>query len=209
MDLVIDAKENRIFGAVFEDDEMVDAFSFAIPLSEDFIKRLEGKNFEKILIAGTNNAPVLKLLPLAQVLSTEKYPTLAPDQIANIYGALYHFPSNDCIIIDIADTLRCDYVSSQGKYVGGAIFSLSSYADRPSDMLADKQATGNYFGLLGAAERITAELRTLSSSPSSVMVIATGLRTTNEAFSDDLSDFVDAVDPYLGMRGLNEIIKEQ
>lgn len=207
--LVIDAKETRIFGAAFKGDEMVDAFTYTIPLPEEFSKRLEGKKFEKILIAPSDSAStasVQKFLPLAEVLSS---PSLPADLFANIYGALYHFPSNDCIILDVADRMRCDYTTSQGKHRGGAVFTFQGHADRPSDLLADKEATGAYFGLLGAAERIVAELRSLSAAPSTVMIIATGLWTTNEALADDLSDFVDSVDPYLTLRGLNEILKEK
>ena len=219
MYLVIEAKERRIFGACFENDQMVDAFTYALPLSDEFLKRLEGKTFEKILIAPTRSAAadaVKKILPAATVMQPNDFaklwqerPPLTADRIANIYGALYHFPSNDCIIIDLGETMRCDYVTSQGQYLGGAVFAFPASVDRPADVLTDEQATGSYFGLLGAAERIVAELRATSASPSTVMVIATGLCTTSEVLSDDLSDFVDATDPYLAMYGLNEILKEK
>ncbi len=217
--LVIDAKETRIFGACFENDQMVDAFTYALPLSDEFLKRLEGKKFEKILIAPTLNTTadtVKKILPAATVMQPHDFSKLwqerkplSADRIANIYGALYHFPSNDCIILDLSETMQCDYVTSQGEYLGGAVFAFQGAADRPADVLTDEQATGAYFGLLGAAERIAAELRATSASPSTVMVIATGLRTASEVLSDDLSDFVDAIDPYLALRGLNEILKEK
>ena len=219
MFLVIDAKETRLFGACFENDQMVDAFTYTLPLTDEFLKRIEGKQFEKTLIASTHNDTadlIQKMLPAAAVMQPhdfsklwqEKKP-LTADRIANIYGALYHFPSNDCIVIDLGETMRCDYVTSQGQYLGGAVFAFQASKDRPADVLIDEQATGSYFGLLGAAERIAAELRRASASPSAVMVIATGLCTTSEVLSDDLSDFVDAIDPYLAMRGLNEILKEK
>ncbi len=218
MNLVIEARETRILGACFENDELVDAFMFSVPLADEFLKRLEGKNFEKILIAPAHNGAadaVQKILPAGVIMQPSRFSKLwqerkplTSSQIANIYGALYHFPSNDCIIIDLGETMRCDYVTSQGQYLGGAIFAFQASADKPADVLADEQATGAYFGLLGAAERIAAELRATSASPSTVMAIATGLPTASEMLSDDLSDFVDAIDPYLAMRGLNEILKE-
>jgi pantothenate kinase type III len=77
--------------------------------------------------------------------------------------------------------------------------------------------TGIYYGILGAIERICAELIMRSPSPSSVKIITTGnmielAATFGEENSptlvDDLKDITDTIDPHLSLWGMHEIFKE-
>jgi len=159
---------------------------------------------------------------------------LGEDRIANSYGALKHFPANDCLVIDIGTTLTFDLISKEGIYLGGAIYpgtaisakSLSEGTsllpkiniEKPESALGkttkDHIQSGIYYGLLGAIERISAEICLCAHSPSSVKILVTGGATSEKinnkttSFCDDLSDLVDFIDPLLTITGLYEIFKE-
>lgn len=113
------------------------------------------------------------------ILDVEEKEAVGHDRIANVYGALARFPQNDCIVVDIGTAVTFDVVGKEGRYLGGAIYpgmeigakGLALYTDklpeiipeRPSSALGKTTKThiqsGLYFGLLGAIERITSELR--------------------------------------------------
>lgn len=219
MKLVIDIGSKKISAGLFEGDQAVQTSQFQRP--EDLIEFLKGKTIEQSLTAGDSKdlmallaaqgLPYKALIPseFKRLATDETFPLLRPDRIANIFGALYHFPSNDCIIVDIGATVRFDYVTKQGVYLGGAVFPVT-LAEGPASVLGKNQAeqekSGNYFGLLGAIERIVAELRLSSETPSAVMSIATG--GLSRTMQKDLEDFIDKVDPELTLIGLNQILKE-
>lgn len=176
------------------------------------------------------NLPFLLLNPstLALKLDVEEPLAVGQDRIANCYGALARFPLNDCIVVDVGTAITFDYVAKEGIYTGGAILSgptlcakaLHDYTDKlplvaiskPSSPLGKTTAThiqsGIYFGLLGAIERISFELAQLSSSPSSVKLLATGGVTQDSDFAEDLKELVDFIDPHLTLVGLHHILKE-
>ena len=159
------------------------------------------------------------------------------DRIANAYGALSKYPSFDCIIVDIAEAVTFDLIAKEGKYLGGAIYpgmeissdALSALINKLPKVAIEKPASalgkttkehiqrGIYFGLLGAIERIVAEISQSSKSHGSVKVIATGqaLTTTENSseselfFIEDLKELTDLIDPHLTLEGLYQIYKEQ
>jgi len=219
MKLVVDIGSKKICAGLFEGDRLVQTSQLKRP--EDLLEFLKGKTIEQSLIAGDSKD--LKTLLAAQgfackalapadfkrLANDETLSLLKPDRIANIFGALYHFPSNDCIIVDIGTTVRFDYVTKHGVYLGGAVFP-AILAEGPTSVLGktsgEQEKSGNYFGLLGAIERIVAELRLSSETPSAVMSIATGGQS--RTMQKDLEDFIDKVDPELTLIGLNQILKE-
>jgi type III pantothenate kinase len=218
MKLVVDVGTQKISAGLFEGDRLVQASLFKRP--EELLEFLKGKTIEQGLVAGDgkNLDPLLQGFPcqvlaasdFKQLATDETFPLLRPDRIANIFGALYHFPSNDCVIVDIGTTIRFDYVTKHGVYLGGAIFPSILTEELPSALGKDKigqEKSGCYFGLLGAIERIVAELRLSSETPSGVMTIATGGRCL--VMQKDLEDFIDKVDTKLTLMGLNQILKEK
>lgn len=215
MKLVVDVGAQKISTGLFEGDHIIQASQFKRP--EDLLAFLKGKTIEQGLVAGELKElmnlgfPCKALAPsdFKRLATDETFPLLRPDRIANIFGALYHFPLNDCVIVDIGTTVRFDYVTKHGVYLGGAIFPGILTEELPPALGKDQRSqekSGCYFGLLGAIERIVAELRLSSETPSGVMTVATGGRSG--IMQKDLEDFIDKVDPELTLMGLNQILKE-
>jgi len=165
-------------------------------------------------------------------LDVEEPEDLGHDRIANCFGALHRFPQYNCIIVDLGTAITFDSVTSAGRYLGGAILpgmhiqakALSQYTDRlpevrinkPEEVTAKTTEThiqsGLYYGLLGAVERITFEMRRSYPSPSDVKVLATGGSFTGalgEVLAQDIGDIVDLIDPALTLIGIHEIMKEK
>ena len=217
MKLVIDVGSQKISAGLFEGDRLVQTSIAKRP--EELLEFLKGKTIEQGLIAGESKElmSLLQGLPCRALVTSdfkrlatdETFPLLQPDRIANIFGALYHFPSNDCVIVDIGTTIRFDYITKHGVYLGGAVFPTIITEGQPPALGKDKlgqEKSGSYFGLLGAIERLVAELRLSSETPSAVMTIATGGRS--RTMQKDLEDFIDKVDTELTLVGLNQILKE-
>ncbi|HSX12131.1 MAG TPA: type III pantothenate kinase [Rhabdochlamydiaceae bacterium] len=254
-DLVIDIGNFRVKGAFFEQENIVGRFVFPVEkLPFDSLKSvLKSRPFKYALIASVN-APVEE--KVKALFSEEKWPfkklhfkeikaklevdepeEVGLDRIANIYGALYHFPQNDCIVVDIGTAVTFDFIKKEGIYLGGAIYpgpeigakALAEFTDKlplvpvqkPPEPIAKTTVThiqsGLYWGLLGAIERIVDEMRLEQPSPSSIKILATGGKTrpdeahadpSHNEFIEDLKELVEFIDPDLTLRGLNEIVKE-
>ncbi len=246
MDLILDIGNFRIKGASFQDDEITGYFSIGSSASE-LERVLEGKTFDRCLISSVNagakqiveqtlkqkNIP-FDLLDYSTVkikLDVEDPASVGHDRIANVYGALFRFPQNDCIVVDMGTAVTFDYVGSNGSFLGGAIYpgvdigakALASYTDKlpevpmeiPEAPIGKTTETniqsGLYYGLLGAIERVTFEMRRSAENPSNVKVIATGglLTRLGEDFVSDLGEIVDLIDPALTLIGIHEILKEK
>ena len=242
MDLVLDIGNFRMKGAFFEGDEVMSPF--VLPLEVEALKHvLENKQIERTLVSSVNDSfegEVKKtldyeLLDFSKVkvkLDVDEPQSLGHDRIANVYGALSHFPQNNCVVVDLGTAVTFDFVGCNGCYLGGAIYpgidigakALAEYTDklplvscaRPETAVAKTTEThiqaGLYWGLLGAVERLTFEMRQSVESPSDVKVIATGglfRQLQGEKFAQDMSDLVDLIDPLLTLIGLHEIMKEK
>lgn len=249
MELVLDIDDSNIKGAFFQDNVIKNIFF--IPYHMEGLKqKLEGESFEYALISSDNplrekeietlfralNRPYqfLDYSKVKYILNAEEPTAIRHDQIANMYGALFHFPQNDCIVVNIKSAVSFDLISKEGCYLGGALYpsirksaegfpnlQLSDFGGaQPSSPLGKtplaQMQSGLYWGLLGAIERIVSELRQVApSTPSSTQVIATGEAIqsgkdsfSSESFLKDLSDLVDLIDPQLPLIGLHEILKE-
>lgn len=238
MQLVVDCGSQEIKAGLFEEDRLLHSFNGKRP--EQLLELLKDKKIERGLIASSDSTSqematllstqgfpcrVLEAKDFGKLATDETLPLLQPVRIANIYGALSHFPSNDCVIVDLGATIRFDYVTKQGVYQGGAIFpdfeavfhelEKTPFPDFGGQNIEsvgkdklEQTKSGCYFGILGAIERIVAELRLSSEAPSNVMSIATGGPTRFPEIQKDLQDFIDIVDPQLTLIGLNQILKE-
>lgn len=180
---------------------------------------------------------ILDFSTIKMVLDVDEPEAVGHDRIANVYGALKYFPTFDCIVIDIGTAVTADFVAKEGRYIGGMIYpgpalcakALADYTDKlplvtilkPDSPLGKTTEShiqsGIYYGLLGAVERMIAELRMTAPSPSSVKVLATGGATAIDdtgmcgakvAFVEDLKELVDFINPHLTLVGLHEIQKE-
>ncbi|MCX6991312.1 MAG: type III pantothenate kinase [Chlamydiae bacterium] len=253
---VIDIGNTNITLGFFSDDRLIGSRSGACSpdLEKSLLPFLREKSIEKAFVASTHeetNKTILKILHelaipvvsldpvlLSLTIDVDEPREIGHDRIAGVYGALHHFPTFDCIVIDIGTTVTFDYVTKEGTYIGGAIYpgaqmSAKALANDPGKLplvetLKPQSALGKttkesiqsgiYYGLLGAIERVVAELCLCSLSPSSVKVLATGDATRMEnaptcedraLFLDDLKDLTDTIDPHLKIVGLYEIFKEQ
>ena len=174
-----------------------------------------------------------KLLDFTSVkikLNVDEPEQVGHDRIANVYGALHRFPQNDCIVVDLGTAVTFDYASCDGSYQGGAIYPCLALGAKALGMYTDllpeiapaisKEAvakttethiqSGLYWGLLGAIERISFEMRNFSQNPSNVKVIATGglIQSLGEPFIEQLKDLTDLIDPAITLIGIHEILKE-
>ena len=247
MDVVLNIGNFRIKGAFFDGSRLKDFFS--IPLEIETLKRiLSGYQIDEILISSVNTPIEKKVVSLLETLhlkfSLLDYSTLkvklevdepqqlGHDRIANVYGALFHFPQNDCIVVDLGTAVTFDYIGCNGSYLGGAIYpgvdigaqALADYTDRlplvevekPPYPIAKTTKThiqsGLYWGLIRSGRENYFQMRQSSSSPSDVKIIGTGgllSKTGGESFTQDLTDIVDIIDPVLTLIGLHEIMKEK
>ena len=253
--LVLDIGNFRVKGALFEGDKLVQRWAISChPFSPEQLKGvLKKQRFEQCLISSVNEEvekqvrQVFKeenllyiFLNFADVkvkLEVDEPEQLGHDRIANVYGALFRFPRNDCIVVDIGTAVTFDYIGKTGSYLGGTIYpgmelcakALADYTSKLPLVEMEKPSTpvgkttksqiqsGIYYGLLGAIERTISEVRLTNPSPSSIQVIATGGATYvleseeqswKAAFVEDLEELVDFIDPHLTLVGLHEILKE-
>lgn len=249
MHLVLDIGNQRIKGGLFQEKTLVDAFRLpAHPLpKEELMRRLANRPITHVLISSVNakaEEDVKRSLEEQKIayafldpanlklqLDVDEPLQLGHDRIANAYGALCRFPTNDTLVVDIGTAITYDLVAKEGRYLGGMIYpgaelcakALHTFTDKlptvtpkkPPSALGKTTEThiqgGIYWGQLGAIERTIAELRLTAASPSSVKVIATGGATQKEntEFVSDLNELVDLIDPYLTLLGLNEILIER
>ncbi len=248
LDLVLDIGNSKVKGAFFEGRKLVHAFSVSsLPVSkEEFFSHLSGKQIRNTLVSSVHSQAeetikscleqqkipfiFLDYSKLKLILDVDEPDQLGHDRIANAYGALAHFPINDCIVIDIGTAITADFVAKEGRYVGGMIYlgaalcakALAEFTDKlplvspqkPPSALAKTTQThlqgGIYYGQLGAIERLIDELRVSAPSPGSVKIIATGgaARPEETSFASDLQELVDLIDPHLTLLGLHEILSE-
>ncbi len=249
MELVLDIDDSTIKGAFFQ--ENAGRSFFAIPYHMQGLKeKLQNQPVRQALISTSSPSiekevvalfkslsypyQVLDYSKVKFILNAEEPKNIRHDQIANIYGALFHFPQNDCIVVSVEKIVSFDLIGKEGCYLGGALYpgikmAINSLVEQklPNDINfsptsplgktpAAQVQSGIYWGLLGAIERIVSELRQVApSTPSSTQVIATGEATrfpegafSDEKFLKELSDLVDLIDPQLALIGLYEILKE-
>jgi type III pantothenate kinase len=96
--------------------------------------------------------------------------TLGMDRVAAVAGALYHFPGQASLVIDMGTCVTYDFINKEGHYLGGAIspglkmrlramhdytqkLPLAELSDAPEEFIGSSTVaclqSGAYFGLLG------------------------------------------------------------
>jgi len=236
MDLVLDIGKHRLKGAAFEGGILQGSFTLPLEIA-NLQTVLEHREYDAIYIFSLNPAfeKQTSILPFSfskidfsKITVAKEVDTpeeVTPYRIANVFGALHHFPQNDCIVVDLGRAITFDIVGRQGAYLGGAICSGPDFEKEMLGKFAFNLPTeevpkttqqeielGLYYGLLGKVERITSELRLRLDSMSDVKVLATGgliSRFESDKLTEDLSELVDTIDPALTLTGIYEIALEQ
>lgn len=154
------------------------------------------------------------------------------DRIANAYGALAQFPGKDILVVDMGTAVTFDAVTKERKFLGGAIYpgvnisaqALNDWTDKlplvqiqkPSSPISNSTSgniqSGIYYGLLGAIERVTREMK--KGFPQAFLIATGGLTAAKDhplgtEIQKDLKSFMDAFEPELTLLGLYQILKER
>src|SRR5258708_5840048 len=124
--LVLDIGHFRIKGAFFRQGAIEGRFDFPVAEYATLKQGLKRRPFDQALIVSANREVEEKvsalfleekwpylLLDLKKIkirLDVEEPEQLGQDRIANAYGALAHFPTSDCIIVDIGAAVTFDFV---------------------------------------------------------------------------------------------------
>ena len=130
MNLIIDIGNTRTKMAWFDDDKMVKQTHL---LSKSInIETLLEQNSDNNIIVSTVNKKIDKSInsksvflfdlttPLP-ILSLYKSSTIGMDRLAAAVGAFSHYPSKDCLIIDLGSAITIDFLSSKAVFEGGNI----------------------------------------------------------------------------------------
>lgn len=165
---------------------------------------------------------------------------LGPDRLANLYGAQALYPGA-ALIIDVGTAVTFDVLTQHGAFKGGVIlpgFHMGARAlaeqtaalplveiSRPS-ACTSRTTEGNirsglYFGMVGALQQITLELKKENFDPSPCHVILTGgvhfyssrerkesKPSLSKRLMDDLNGVIDTFEPDLTLIGLHAFALE-
>ena len=138
MILAVDIGNSRIKCAVFENNNLIELFTFdANELQKNFLFILEKyTKIQVLVVASVGKVDVDAFSFLENRLKIEwitnqtlfpfenKYATpatLGIDRMVLVAGAVLQFPNQNCLIIDAGTCITYDIVNSQQHYLGGAI----------------------------------------------------------------------------------------
>lgn len=143
MDIVLDIGNTLVKIAIFEEDRMIDIRKFEHDDYSDllaFVSEIGINNkcgiIGKVLISSTVGeikavSDVLKqhfkvivvdksiALPIVNLYVTKE--TLGYDRVASVIGGRFLFPASNVMTINIGTCLICDFINSDGEYLGGSI----------------------------------------------------------------------------------------
>lgn len=149
--------------------------------------------------------------------------TLGNDRICNAVAANSIFPNNNVLIIDMGTCNKFDFITKDKRYLGGSISpgykmrldAMHQFTDQlplldpviGKDIIGDSTAnsmiSGAYYGIIG---EINFFIEQYKSHFNDLEVVLTGGFSTY--FEKVLKNDIFA-DPYLTLRGLNEILNFQ
>ena len=235
MNLIVDIGNSRIKIALFEGGELVFSKSFdSIKVSD--IKQLEKKYKFKCCIMSSvrskqpyfvqylsRNYDLLVLdhktkTGLKHLYKTPK--TLGRDRLAAAVGGANSFKNKNVLVIDLGTCIKYDFVSKDGVYEGGNIApglymriqAMHEYTSQlplvkpkwNDDLLgkSTKEALQNG-AVRGISYEITDFIKTLTKKKGRIQVILTG--GDADFFARTLESKI-FVDPYLVLKGLNDIL---
>ena len=231
MNLIIDIGNTLVKYAVFKNNEV-----FIIKKSDDFDGRLVDKllknnDIQKIIVSSvcekvTINSEIhtVYLSEKTNVPITVKYKTpntLGKDRLAGVVAAAVLYPNKNVLVIDAGSCITMDYIDKNKVYFGGRISpgiemrynSLKKFTKNLPKLTINTSfnligndtnssiVSGVQSGILAEVETIITDLRKENES---LFVVVTGGDTI--FFENTLKNSIFA-DPFLVLKGLNEILK--
>lgn len=137
INLVIDVGNTRTKYAFFEGTTLIDVCYGTDRLFEDVRKWKEAGACIDVLLSGSGRLPedtklllnecadamieASSLMPLPLEIRYDTPETLGFDRIAICVGAMNLFPKTPLLVIDSGTAITFDYVSAEGKFLGGNI----------------------------------------------------------------------------------------
>lgn len=134
--LVIDAGNTLIKFALFEQQVLLEQYTWDRKDTNALQAWLANKTFEKILLSDVSGqalpllTPFLSQQKIQQLSAQLNLPfnnlyatphTLGADRMALVAGAMALFPQKNCLIIDAGTCVTYDLLSAEGNYLGGNI----------------------------------------------------------------------------------------
>ena len=231
MNLVIDIGNTLVKYAVFKNNEV-----FIIKKSDDFDERLVDKllknnDIQKIIVSSVREKVTINseihtvyLSEKTNVPITVKYKTpntLGKDRLAGVVAAAVLYPNKNVLVIDAGSCITMDYIDKNKVYFGGRISpgiemrynSLKKFTKNLPKLTINTSfnligndtnssiVSGVQSGILAEVETIITDLRKENES---LFVVVTGGDTI--FFENTLKNSIFA-DPFLVLKGLNEILK--
>jgi len=231
MNLIIDIGNTLVKYAVFKNNEV-----FIIKKSDDFDERLVDKllknnDIQKIIVSSVREKVTINseihtvyLSEKTNVPITVKYKTpntLGKDRLAGVVAAAVLYPNKNVLVIDAGSCITMDYIDKNKVYFGGRISpgiemrynSLKKFTKNLPKLTINTSfnligndtnssiVSGVQSGILAEVETIITDLRKENES---LFVVVTGGDTI--FFENALKNSIFA-DPFLVMKGLNEILK--
>ena len=231
MNLIIDIGNTLVKYAVFKNNEV-----FIIEKSDDFDGRLVDKllknnDIQKIIVSSVREKVTINseihtvyLSEKTNVPITVKYKTpntLGKDRLAGVVAAAVLYPNKNVLVIDAGSCITMDYIDKNKVYFGGRISpgiemrynSLKKFTKNLPKLTINTSfnligndtnssiVSGVQSGILAEVETIITDLRKENES---LFVVVTGGDTI--FFENTLKNSIFA-DPFLVLKGLNEILK--
>ena len=231
MNLIIDIGNTLVKYAVFKNNEV-----FIIKKSDDFDGRLVDKllknnDIQKIIVSSVREKVTINseihtvyLSEKTNVPITVKYKTpntLGKDRLAGVVAAAVLYPNKNVLVIDAGSCITMDYIDKNKVYFGGRISpgiemrynSLKKFTKNLPKLTINTSfnligndtnssiVSGVQSGILAEVETIITDLRKENES---LFVVVTGGDTI--FFENTLKNSIFA-DPFLVLKGLNEILK--
>lgn len=134
MNLVIDHGNTRIKAGLFQEERLLETFSFPDKNAlQDFLTHHHPENLIICSVAGSadeilswakvgkNKWMLHSALPLPITIGYETPATLGTDRIAAVCGALLYFPGGNCLVIDAGTCITYEFLDHELIYRGGSI----------------------------------------------------------------------------------------
>ena len=239
MNLVFDLGNTQFKVGIFEENSLLSSYSISYDNIEELIAITSSMKIDRIALSSVKNIPndlqeILNgyakevyyfnnnsIFPIDIEYKTPQ--TLGHDRICNVIAAHSLYPDKDILVIDLGTCNKYDFITKEGKYIGGAISpgfkmrfdSMNHYTDQLplldpviseqfiGDSTNNSMISGAYFGVIGEIKYFTKQY---GSQFRDIEVLLTGGFARH--FEKALKNHIFA-HPYLTLIGLNIILNFQ
>jgi type III pantothenate kinase len=203
---------SKVF-SVSKGDVQSAIISSVIGTPSGLIEKLKEKKVKTIFLDQDTPVPIINLYKTPD--------TLGKDRLASVIGAYSVFPGKNILVIDIGTCIKYDFINENKEYLGGGIspgllmrykalntftkkLPLLSSVDK-ADLIGSSTNDSIWSGVQnGMAEEIKGIINRYTFQIPDVKIIFTG--GDLNFFEKDLKNSI-FVEPYLVLRGLNEILR--